>query len=105
MHSEKYVILSLVTTLVGCDTPAPPVPRALEPGWYQWVDQSNSPVRYAPVQMRGFDMSARCLCQSGFTVVDNSDKTFLVVTAPGGYGDTIGKEFKSREHLCLNCAD
>jgi hypothetical protein len=95
----RYVILPLVTTLVGCNTSAPPVPRVLEPGWYQWVNQGNSPAKYAPVQMRDFDMSARCLCQSGFTVVDTSDKTFRVVTAPDGYRDTIDQEFKSQQHL------
>lgn len=80
--------------------------RDLKPGWYQWADQSNSPARYAPAAMSHVDMSARCLCRPGFKVVDDSDnKTFIVTAAPAGFSDTVGKKFRAKERVCLNCAD
>ena len=78
---------------------------AVKPGWYRWVDQSNSPARYAPAGMRGHDMSARCLCSEGFVAVKTGDNTFLIVNAPDGYQDTINKDFFSKPVPCWNCAD
>jgi hypothetical protein len=61
---------------------------AVEPGWYRWADQP-----------------ARCLCMDGFVATKTGDDTFMIVTAPKGFYDTVGKEFVACQVNCLDCAD
>lgn len=78
--------------------------RAISPGWYERADSSAVGAEITSWNMSRGETGVRCLCADGFEGRDEG-QTFVVTKAPDHYGDTIGRRFKLKQRVCLNCAD
>lgn len=86
--------------------------REIPWGWYERADSSAIGSGITSWNMSRGETGVRCMCagdegtreHTGFWVRDTGD-TFVVVKAPKGYGDTVGRKFKQEKKSCLNCAD
>jgi len=89
--------------------PAYPI-KEIPADWYQRADSQAIGSGITSWNMSRGETGVRCMCNndghghSGFWVQDHGE-TFVVVKAPEGYSDTIGRTFKWKKINCLNCAD
>jgi len=83
--------------------PEKPPLKEIPWGWYERADSRAVGNRMTALNMSIGETGIHCMCSggkdstfehSGFFVQDQSDGTFVVVKAPEGYPDTIGRLFK-----------